>query len=119
MTDSQDTNKQQQEPVALSWVNDDGFLRKKPTEQTAKQEPVAWIWEGRDGYATIELIDLDEQDMQNVSVKSMTPLYTSPPAQRTWVGLTEAERKKIEKKHIFVEDAIRLTEAKLKEKNNG
>lgn len=71
-----------QEPVAFSWVNDDGFLRKKPTEQTAKQEPVAWIWEGRDGYATIELIDLDEQDMENVSVKSMTPLYTFPPAQR-------------------------------------
>ncbi len=38
-------------------------------------------------------------------------------AQRQWVGLTEAERRSIEKKHIFVEDAIRLTEAKLKEKN--
>ena len=72
----------QQEPVALSWVNDDGFLRKKPSEQTAKQKPIAWIWEGRDGYATIELIDLDEQDMQNVSVKSMTPLYTSQLAHR-------------------------------------
>jgi uncharacterized small protein (DUF1192 family) len=38
-------------------------------------------------------------------------------AQRQWVGLTAAEQRSIEKKHIFVEDAIRLTEAKLKEKN--
>ncbi len=34
-----------------------------------------------------------------------------------WVGLTAAEQRSIEKKHIFVEDAIRLTEAKLREKN--
>jgi hypothetical protein len=52
--------------------------------------------------------------------KTDTPImgYTTPPAaQRTWIGLTEAEKRSIEKKHIFVEDAIRLTEAKLKEKN--
>jgi hypothetical protein len=38
-------------------------------------------------------------------------------AQRKWVGLTPTERKQIEKRYVFVEDAIRLTEAKLKEKN--
>ena len=44
--------------------------------------------------------------------------YTTPPAaQRQWAGLTPTERKQIEKRYVFVEDAIRLTEAKLKEKN--
>jgi hypothetical protein len=44
--------------------------------------------------------------------------HISPPAaQRQWVGLTAAEQRSIEKKHIFVEDAIRLTVAKLKELN--
>lgn len=37
--------------------------------------------------------------------------------QRTWVGLTTADRKEIERQSVYVEGAIRLTEAKLKEKN--
>ena len=38
-------------------------------------------------------------------------------AQRTWVGLTTADRKEIERQSVYVEGAIRLTEAKLREKN--
>jgi hypothetical protein len=45
-------------------------------------------------------------------------LSTIPP-QRPWVGLTDKEKKEIEKQSVFVEGAVRLTEAKLKEKNNG
>lgn len=37
--------------------------------------------------------------------------------QRTWIGLTTADRKEIERQSVYVEGAIRLTEAKLKEKN--
>jgi hypothetical protein len=52
------------------------------------------------------------------NVKQVIHLYDKPPAaQRQWVGLTPTERKQIEKRYVFVEDAIRLTEAKLKEKN--
>ena len=49
----------------------------------------------------------------NAAIDATTP----PAAQRQWVGLTPTDRKQIEKKYVFVEDAIRLTEAKLKEKN--
>jgi hypothetical protein len=41
---------------------------------------------------------------------------TTPP-QRTWVGLTAADRKEIERQSVYVEGAIRMTEAKLKQKN--
>ena len=69
-----------------------------------EQEPVALVIDG-------------------VLVKSELPekytghLYTTPP-QRTWVALTTADRKEIERQSVYVEGAIRMTEAKLKEKNN-
>jgi hypothetical protein len=47
-------------------------------------------------------------------------LLTTPPAaqpQRTWVGLTDEERKEIALEVPM--DAVCITEAKLKEKNNG
>jgi len=44
--------------------------------------------------------------------------YTHPP-QRTWVGLTAADRKEIERQSVYVDGAIRMTEAKLKEKNTA
>jgi hypothetical protein len=41
---------------------------------------------------------------------------TTPP-QRTWVGLTTKDQKEIQRQSVYVEGAIRMTEAKLKEKN--
>ena len=38
-------------------------------------------------------------------------------AQRTWVGLTDGQRKEIERQSVYVDGAIRMTEAKLKENN--
>jgi len=43
-------------------------------------------------------------------------LYTTPQ-QRTWVGLTTKDQKEIQRQSVYVEGAIRMTEAKLKEKN--
>ena len=37
--------------------------------------------------------------------------------QRPWVGLTDEEKKEIYRLSVYVEGAISLTEAKLKEKN--
>jgi hypothetical protein len=72
------------------------------------QEPVAWIEHHKGG---------DNLEWDNPGGKC-TALYITPPAaQRQWVGLTPTERKQIEKRYVFVEDAIRLTEAKLKENN--
>jgi hypothetical protein len=52
----------------------------------------------------------------DVSCHNCIKLYTTPP-QRTWVGLTESDRKEIERQSVYVDGAIRMTEAKLKEKN--
>ena len=86
-----------------------------------KNEPVAWIWEKEDGYTSIETHSLNDEDMKNVGVKSIKPLYTTPP-QRTWVGLTDEERKDtLQSVNTgFVVDASVVAlaiEAKLKEKN--
>ena len=82
-------------------------IRKALAEQPAQQqEPVAWMW--KDGTVTT---DPDRAD------GTWTPLYTSPPASKPWVGLTPKEKKEIERLSVYVEGAIRHTEAKLKEKN--
>jgi len=45
-------------------------------------------------------------------------IYTTPPAQpAAWAGLTPTERTEIERQSVYVESAIRMTEANLKEKN--
>lgn len=54
------------------------------------------------------------------------PLYIAPP-QRPWVGLTDEDKHEIELRAGITEDddgyivsqVFKLTEAKLKEKNNG
>ena len=46
-------------------------------------------------------------------------VYTSPPAQRTWVGLTDEEKRQIFEREDYQGwlDYINAIEAKLKEKN--
>jgi hypothetical protein len=58
-----------------------------------------------------------ELDATNRQVEILSDALAESQRQRQWVGLTPTERKQIEKRYVFVEDAIRLTEAKLKEKN--
>jgi hypothetical protein len=78
----------------------------------AQQEPVAW--------KDKTYGNLHHQDFGN-----SIPLYTSPPASKPWVGLTDEEKSDLwcestgrdcvnEDTHVFA-DAI---EAKLKEKND-
>ena len=84
-------------------------LREALAEQPAQQEPVACVQ------------DLDEVKRKHlVYEKGMDwkdPLYTSPQAQRTWVGLTDKE---ITWEVEWNGDRIKFSraiEAKLKEKN--
>ena len=83
-----------------------------PVEDPHKQqEPVAWMW--KDGTVTT---DPDRAD------GTWTPLYTSPPASKPWVGLTQQD---IDiafddtQEGGGFDDFARAIEAKLKEKNNG
>ncbi len=84
----------------------------------AKDEPVAWIWEKEDGYTSIETHSLDDEDMKNIGVKSIKPLY----AKTQFIGLTEDEIVLISAdcaathQHTDIHFA-RAIETKLKEKN--
>jgi hypothetical protein len=74
----------EQEPTTKA-----GELRAMKTElwKQPEQEPVAWIWEKEDGYTSIETHSLDDEDMKNVGVKSIKPLYAKPQ----FIGLTDDE----------------------------
>ena len=84
-----------------------------------EQEPVAWIWEKEDGYTSIETHSLDDEDMKNVGVKSIKPLYAKPQ----FIGLTDDEILSISAncaathQHTDIHFA-RAIEAKLKLKNS-
>jgi hypothetical protein len=51
--------------------------------------------------------------------QAMAALHGTSPAQRTWVGLTDEEKKLIERKHnlMYFDELFFDIEAKLKEKN--
>lgn len=81
----------------------------KQTEQPAQQEPVGEV-SGHDWSTGILYRDLEPG----------APLYTSPPAQRTWVGLTDEDIIPL-CSQTWVFDTVKqwaeIIEAKLKEKN--
>jgi hypothetical protein len=79
-------------------------------KQPAQQEPVA-ILNHAHGIHTVRSVKL------NGLPDGEYNLYTSPPAQRTWVGLTEEERNVINRHNVYVSDIISATEAKLRSKN--
>jgi len=84
-------------------------------EQTA-QEPVAYSYtsritgaQGFSHHPMPRFIDAESWDIK--------PLYTSPPASKPWIGLTEEDRVEIWKKSSSIDGAINATESKLREKN--
>jgi hypothetical protein len=95
-------------------------LREALAEQPAQQEPVA-----AQSVMTVR-IWRDKNSDQNAEFKNWHKLpdgehilYTSPPAQRTWVGLSEEEREQHRDDwHSNIHDKeFRAIETKLKEKN--
>ena len=80
----------EQEPVAFYNPQHGGFYWAKPTTISAPQ--------------AVDIVPL--------------ALYTTPP-QRTWVGLTEQQIRKICGSVPSIREAVKEAEAKLKEKNNG
>ena len=95
-------------------------------QQAEKQEPVSWV-------------DLLKEASQIVRDKVVwkrfidgTPLANdiacwmadfaiqhAQQPQREWVGLTDEERNTITRHHAYVDNIIKATEAKLKERNHG
>ena len=82
-------------------------------EQPPQQEPVAWICEGSSSDEK-HAIDYWPGNVDDLPIG--TQLYTSPQAQRTWVGLTDDEILycvELENPKAIAEEV----EAKLREKN--
>jgi hypothetical protein len=83
-------------------------------EQTEKQEPVAWMYEIFGD--TILTSNAKKIALVLASGKTVTPLYAAPP-RKEWVGLTDDDAKEIFVTTHELTVAIRLIEAKLKERN--
>ena len=91
--------------------------REQPAQQ--QQEPVAWVcygWASDEKHA----IDYEQHEIDAIPVGTL--LYTSPPANanagKPWVGLTPEECKFLaELQNASPTAIVRLTEAKLREKN--
>jgi hypothetical protein len=79
-----------------------------PATELREQEPVFW---------TRKQWGMDREFCEKPFTTDWEPLYTSPPAQRTWVGLDNDDLVWIYSNSDNVGQAISNTEAKLKEKN--
>ena len=73
------------------------------------QEPVAWFCELPDNKISIKIVGKPTEG-------NWKPLYTTPP-QREWQDLTDDESDEIWGECLGVFDCLRMTQAKLKEKN--
>lgn len=76
-----------------------------------QQEPVYFCDYGYEGWGKV---DADMAAANIADGMTVEAYYTSPPAQRTWVGLTDEE---IDEWTPEIHSVIRAIEAKLKEKN--
>ena len=88
-----------------------GELMDQPAQP--QQEPVAIGWYIEGFSCVLGLI------RPEVRYEDWRPFYAlrKPPAQRTWVGLTDEERDELLDIYITAEGRARAIEAKLKEKN--
>ena len=116
-------------------VSDGGLDPRNSFDQPAQQEPVAWpaglierikSAEQRiqDGHAPRRIpadptdVDLVLAEVRYLLEGKQPPFWvaTSPPAQRTWVGLVWGELPEDGQNHDFLRGAV-WAETKLKEKN--
>lgn len=95
-------------------------------QSTECVEPYGWKVYGVNSLFMGEFAEADAKaEAKRIGGTCITfPLYTSPPnvpparASKPWVGLTDEERNAIGRHHAYVDNIIRATEAKLKEKND-
>ncbi len=91
-------------------------MSKEALNPPAQQEPVAYLCENAVGHKYFRW-------KKPSSTYKPIALYTSPPAQRPWVGLTDEEIEEVWKQveasdfRDVVQPFARAIEAKLKEKN--
>lgn len=93
---------------------------KAASKQPAQQEPVAaecnFVGTKEWGRCSIEHHNLVQSEPHKWPDYQTRLLYTSPPAQRTWIGLTDEDEIDWEEGGNL-KDLVKAIEAKLKEKN--
>ena len=116
-------NEEQTDPIdkqALARVLAYVQRAEQPSQQ---QEPYGWKVYGVSTLFTGKFAEDDAKaEAKRIGGTCIAfPLYTSKPASKPWVGLTEQERNDIENycEMIIGKAAFDAIEAKLKEKNNG
>ena len=94
-----------------------GQCKEQPAQQ---QEPYGYLYEGiaehTRGKAIFQFQRTPPEQLEKRWWQEVGPLYTTPPAQRTWVGLTDEERRACTQSP-FTADNYLAIEAKLKERN--
>lgn len=83
--------------------------------EPAQQEPVAWMVYTKDGQS----VYVTDNSTAIQADQRALALYTAPPAQRPWVGLTDEEEVELWESTDSDWELMKRVEAKLKEKNNG
>jgi hypothetical protein len=85
------------------------------------QKPVAWAIYQQGRLQSFWLDKGDAYDFEFTTEHQWQPLYTTPPAQRQWVGLTTAGVEEIALNHVTEVSecckAIKEAEAKLRKEN--
>ena len=106
-------------PVQARWHHAFAALRQALEQPAQQQEPVAWVREHELPLAPGDAFSWVETFVHK------TPLYTSPPASKQWVSLTDKEITRMAAPWFLsmywslCNTFARDIEAKLKEKNNG
>ncbi len=104
-------------------TNENARLKAQP-----QQEPFGYLYEGTAEHTRHKTVfeKTRAERFETRWWREIGPCYTSPPAQRTWVGLTDGEWMNIvNKDHAWygqrpdevAHEVAKLVEAKLKEKN--
>ena len=112
----------------LDWALSVVTVHAPPPQPNSEQEPVAWrSWNDKDKFGFWDT-KAEAESWCDLDFDS-EPLYTIPPPQREWVGLTDEERDHFEGLHLYaarnqveawiegVPAFIDAIEAKLREKN--
>ena len=97
-------------------VSDGGMDPRNKFDKPAQQEPIATLWQHSETGRTRITMPGDITDCDARWFKA-ADLYTSPPVQRTWVGLTHEEHMEIMTGTMTTSSRMAAVEAKLKEKN--
>lgn len=116
-------NNQQQHPVTPthSWgviAEVEGGFNGEPEKTAQQQEPVARPCHVFNVHKNGALTEWEPTTMAFALPDGTHALYTSPPASKPWVGLTNEEKERIRNAWgLRTYKAIEDTEAKLREKN--